>query len=178
MIYRRGGLEAALFLSARPTAGRYDRRRLSSVGGGFSRGIHSDPSGRAAEGGFDTGMRMPYSATGTSTSLSDHRSLSRASLVSKRVRPVAPKGVSKRHFTRVAGGGALARGWSWGCGGDFCAAKKCLLAPDCRIAKIVTARGVGEISAINLTRKRALLSASCKPPFAFCPTPITQYLLY
>ncbi len=157
-------------MSARPTAGRYDRRRWSSVGGGFSRGIHSDPSGRATEGGFDTGMRMPYSATGTSTSLSDHRSLSRASLVSKRVRPVAPKGVSKRHFTRVAGGGALARGRSWVCGGDFCAAKKLLLAPDCRIAKIVTARGgwATEAQSTSLGTARS---------HALNVTPFTLYLL-
>lgn len=39
------------------------------------------------------------------------------------------------------GGGALARGWCWGCGGDFCGAERGLLALDCRIAKIVTARG-------------------------------------
>jgi len=81
-------------------------------------------------------------------------------------------GQGQRAFRR-AGGGALARGRSWGCGGDFCGAKELLLAPDWRIAKIVTARGgMGEGSAINLTRNGAFLRASCN---CLYPSPFTLY---
>jgi len=90
---------------------------------------------------------MPYSATGTSTSLSDHRSLS------------SPKGVSKRHFTRGPGAARWRGGGLWVAEGIFVRQSLYISAGLTNRKNRDSARGAGEGICSGIDDSRTLKGA-------------------